>query len=211
MSKENMREIVRSGYNKGQYDTTYARKTDIPEDFEKALCDELIKRTKPGNKLLDLGCGVGLPHDKYFIKHGLDVTGIDISEKHIEKARENVKEAKYFVGDFFSEDIEAKYDAIVSFYAIFHIPREEHQKLLERIHSLLNDKGIILITLGVEDMGMDTEDDFAGAKMAWSSYDSNKNKELVRKAGFEILIASEDLREEKHLWILAKKKLTKNI
>jgi len=203
---KNMRKLVRSGYNQGQYDITYARNNGTPENFEKVLCDELVSRIKPNSKILDLGCGVGLPYDKYFIKHNLSVTGIDISEKHIEQAKKNVKSAKYLVGDFFSKDIKGKFDAIVSFYAIFHIPRTEHKKLLEHIHSSLKKDGIILITLGIDSMKCDVNDNFAGAPMAWSSYTVEKNKKLVQDSGFEILIAAEDYRTERHLWILAKKK-----
>ena len=129
MTKD-MRNIVRKGYNDGKYDVKYARTSSVPENFAKSLCDELISQLKPNSKILDLGCGVGLPFDKYFSKKSLSVTGIDISERHIEQAKKNVKSAKYILGDFFSKEIKEKFDAIVSFYAIFHIPRTEHKKLL---------------------------------------------------------------------------------
>lgn len=200
---KNMRELVTKGYDEGKYDKVYARKNTKLEAFEKYMCDELISRTKKGSKILDLGCGVGLPHDGYFVKNKFSLTGVDISKKHIEQAKKNVK-AKYFVGDFFS--VKGKFDAIVSFYAIFHIPRKEHKQLLKHIHSMLKKEGHILITLGVEDMKCDVSKDFVGAPMAWSSYTVEKNKKLITDAGFEILIAAEDYRTEKHLWILARKK-----
>ncbi len=203
---EKMRDVVRDGYEKGHYDITYARDGKTPENLEKALCDELISRLNPGSKILDLGCGVGLPYDRYFADNGFSVTGVDISEKHIEKARKNVKGARYIVGDFFSEATKCRYDAIVSFYAIFHIPRTEHRRLLEHMHSLLKKQGLILITLGTDPMKCDYEEDFAGAKMAWSSYGVSKNKKIVQDSGFEMLLAAEDNRKERHLWILAKKK-----
>lgn len=204
--KKDMRSLVRSGYNQGQYDKTYARNNAIPEPFEKALCNELLFRIKPSPKILDLGCGVGLPYDKYFLKNNASIVGVDISEKHIEQAKRNVRGAEYFVGDFFSKHIRGKFDAIVSFYAIFHIPRTEHKKLLKHIHSLLKKNGMILITLGADSMKCDVNQDFAGAPMAWSSYAVEKNKKIVEESGFKILLAAEDYRTERHLLILAKKK-----
>lgn len=201
-----MRELVKQGYEEGRYEETYSRKTHEPEDFEKTLVQELIKGMS-GKRVLDLGCGNGLPYDKYMSDQGCTVTGIDLSTKHINRAKENVPEATYSVGDFF--DTKGMYDAIVSFYAIFHIPREEHAKLLDHIHSSLNKDGLILITLGTETMECDVNDDFAGAPMAWSSYTVEENKKLVQDAGFEILIAAEDYRYEKHLWILAKRRFKK--
>lgn len=199
-----MRDLVRSGYNEGSYDTTYARKGSKPERFEKLMCDELLDRM-PGSRLLDLGCGVGLPYDRYFAKNGCDVTGIDISERHIELAKRNVPEARFMVGDFFASTGSKKFDAIVSLYAIFHIPRTEHAGLLAHVRSKLKKDGMILITLGSEPMVRDVNDDFAGAPMAWSSYSVANNKRLVRDAGFRILMAVEDHRYEKHLWILARR------
>ncbi len=203
---KDMRNIVKKGYNYGKYDVKYARTKSIPENFAKSLCDELISQLKSDSKILDLGCGVGLPFDKYFSKKGLSVTGIDISKRHIEQAKKNVKSSEYILGDFFSKDIKGKFDAVVSFYAIFHIPRTEHKKLLKHISSLLKKDGLILLTLGADAMKYDVNPNFAEAPMAWSSYTADKNKKLVQEAGFEILISTEDYRTERHLWILAKKR-----
>jgi len=203
---QNMRKLVRQGYNEGQYEKFYDRESSNLTPFDKLMCDELISRLNRNSKILDLGCGIGLPYDKYFVKNKINLTGIDISEKHIELAKKNVKSAKYFVGDFFSKEIKGKFDAIVSYFAIFHIPRIEHLKLLKRINSLLKKEGYILITLGAESMKCAVNPNFVGAPMAWSSYSVENNKKLISKAGFEILMAVEDYRIERHLWILAKKK-----
>jgi len=202
----NMRTLVRHGYNEGNYEKFYDRESSLLTPFDKLMCDELISRLKGNPKIVDLGCGSGLPYDKYFVDKKISVVGIDISEKHIALAKKNVKNAKYIVGDFFSKDIHGTVDAIVSFFALFHIPRTEHKNLLTRINSLLKKEGYILITLGAESMKCYVNPNFVGAPMAWSSYSVEKNKQLVRDAGFEILMAIEDYRTERHLWILAKKR-----
>ena len=202
---KNMREIVRKGYNEGKYEETYARTNQKIDRIEKAFCDELIERLK-GDKLLDLGCGTGMPYTKYFAKKGLKTTGVDISEKHIALAKKNVLEAKFIVGDFFSSKIKGKFDAITSFFAIFHIPRDEHQKLYEHTYNLLKKDGMILFVLAIDAMKMYKNDDFAGSKMLWSSYNAPTNKKMLEKAGFEIILSAEDTRVERHLWVLAKKK-----
>lgn len=204
MAKD-MRDLVKQGYDTGEYEVKYARTNSVPENFAKSLCDELISQLKPNSKILDLGCGVGLPFDKYFSKKGFSVTGIDISERHVELAKKNNKNAKYIVGDFFSKEIKGKFDAIISLYAIFHIPRTEHKQLFQHIHSLLKKDGSILLNLTTESIKYDVNPNFVGAPMAWSSYTPNKNKKLIKEAGFEIIIAAEDYRTEKELWILAKK------
>jgi 2-polyprenyl-3-methyl-5-hydroxy-6-metoxy-1,4-benzoquinol methylase len=201
-----MRDVVREGYNKGDYQDVFKRNNAFNDNFEKLMCEELNSRLKLNSKILDMGCGPGVPYDKYFADEGHYVTGIDISEKHIDMAIKNVNNARFIVGDFFSNDAKGKYDAIISLYAIFHIPRTEHKKLLNHINSMLKKNGLILITLGAYDMKRDVSDDFAGAPMAWSSYTVEKNKKIVMDAGFDIMMAVEDYRIEKHLWILAVKK-----
>tara|TARA_Y100000034_G_C6810723_1_gene364310 strand:- start:81 stop:674 length:594 start_codon:yes stop_codon:yes gene_type:complete len=197
-----MRKIVKKGYDEGKYENYYNRKSSKLLPFDKFMCDELTSRLDKNYKILDLGCGNGLPYDKYFVKNKFNLTGIDISERHIELAKKNVN-AKFSVGEFFSA--KGKYNAIVSFFSIFHIPRTEHLKLLKKINSLLKKEGYILITLGAKSMNCAINPNFVGAPMAWSSYSVENNKKLVERAGFTILMAVEDYRTEKHLWILAKK------
>lgn len=199
-----MRNIVKKGYNEGNYENFYGRKSKKIDNLEKSLLNELILRIK-GNKILDLGCGTGLPYSYFFVKKGFDLTGIDISERHIKLAKKNVKNANFILGDFFSNKIKGKYDAIFSAYAIFHIPRNEHLKLFKKMYSLLKKDGLILISLAVESMKCSVNPDFCGSKMVWSSFNINKNKKLIKEAGFNIINVLEDYRTEKHMWILAKK------
>ena len=95
-------------------------------------------------------------------------------------------------------------DAVISFYAIFHIPREKHEDILEKINSFLPKNGLILITMGVEEW--EGTGEFHGSKMFWSYFGAKKNRELVKQAGFEIIFDEIDTSGgERHLIILAKK------
>jgi len=201
-----MRQLVKQGYNKGEYKKFYNRESSKLERFDKLMCDELLSRIKKSPDILDFGCGGGLPYDNYFVKNKSKLIGIDFSEKHILLAQRNVKSGKFFVGDFSKHKFKKKFDAIISFFAIFHIPRAEHKKLFQKMNRLLKRGGHILITLGATPMKCDINPDFVGAPMAWSSFSVEKNKKLIQEAGFELLMAVEDYRTEKHLWILAKKK-----
>ncbi|MFX0065814.1 MAG: class I SAM-dependent methyltransferase [Candidatus Hermodarchaeota archaeon] len=201
-----MRKIVEEGYNEGDYERFY-RMTDALNKREKRFFNKLLELIPKDATVLDLGSGTGVPYDKFLVKNGLEVIGIDISSKHVAMARKNVPHASYIKADFSRFKFEAeRYDAIISLYAIFHIPREEHTNLFEKIHRALKEHGIILVTMGTADMELDIND-FIGSKMAWSSYSIEENKSLVEKAGFNILLVEEEheQKNEHHLWILAKK------
>lgn len=200
-----MRKEVKEGYEKGDYEGDYREDRIIQKQEEKFF--EKISDIVEGKKVLDLGCGTGVPFDTYLRKQGYDLTGVDIADKHIEKARENLPEAEFIQGDFFEQDFKQNsFDVVVSFYAIFHIPREEHERLFTRIRKWVDDNGLILVTLGSSEMD-NYEDEIGGQKMVWSSYSADKNKEIVEKAGFNIIETYiEDWREESHLWVLAEPK-----
>lgn len=200
-----MREKVREGYEKGDYEGDYREGREIQEKEEEFL-QRVFERITDNGKVLDLGCGTGIPFDQYIVDNGYQLTGIDIAEKHIEKAEENIPEANFIQGGFFDQDFErGSFDAIVSFYAIFHIPRDEHQELFERINYWLEEDGIVLVTMGAEEMSQN-QGDIGGEEMLWSSYSPEKNKDIIRDAGFDIIDSyTEDWREETHLWVMAEK------
>ncbi|MBI2029094.1 class I SAM-dependent methyltransferase [Candidatus Gottesmanbacteria bacterium] len=168
--------------------------------------DILIKRLKPGAKIIDLGCGVGIPLDRYLIDKGFKVTGIDISTKQIELARRNCPQATFIVKDMSQiKNGEYQVDAVISFYAIFHIQRESHIEIFKKINSFLSLGGLILITMGSTEWE-GTETNFHGTSMYWSHYDSKKNREIIERSGFDIILDGIDISGgERHQVILARK------
>ena len=204
-NRDNMREIVERGYDEGDY-MGYFHLRETLDERETRFFSELEKHVPVDGKILDLGSGTGIPYDKFLVEKGFQVTGLDISEKHVNCARKNVTDAIFIKADFSRYDLDKEaYDAIISLYSIFHIPRDEHEALLKKIFYALKPEGVFLATLGVEDMEMDVNE-FIGSTMAWSSYSKEENIELVEKTGFKILFLEEENEEgENHLWILTKR------
>jgi cyclopropane fatty-acyl-phospholipid synthase-like methyltransferase len=194
-------DLVKKGYNQAAED--YSSKRNQFENTK--YLEKLNSLLAPSSKILDIGCGPGLPVDKYFVEHGHSVKGIDISEKMIELAKKNVAEAEYEIEDMSTlKKREYKVDAVISFYAIFHISREKHTHLLQRINTFLPKGGLLLITMGSTDW--EGHEPFHGVEMHWSHYDAKKNSQLVQKAGFELLIDVIDhAGNERHQVILGRK------
>lgn len=201
-----MRRIVEEGYEKGDYAGTF-RISDQPNKLQERFLNKLLKLLPEKPHILDFGCGTGVPFDKYLVQHGCSVVGVDIAQKHINEAKKHVPTAKFIRGDFSKIDFEKSFDAIISLYAIFHIPREEHEGLFLQMAGLLKENGKILITLGTSG-GYGEEEGWCGARMAWSTYDPDTYKKLLDNKGFEILEATFEGRpgdEEYHFWVLAAK------
>jgi 2-polyprenyl-3-methyl-5-hydroxy-6-metoxy-1,4-benzoquinol methylase len=199
---DDKRKLVRAGYN------LCAQKYSTNRNlFKSQKYLEILKKLimKCAN-ILDTGCGSGIPIDKYLLEQGFCVTGIDISREQIKLAKKNLSQGNFLVKDMAEVDFPANsFDAIVSFYSIFHIPREEHPALLKKLYNLMKPDGYLLITMGSGDWE-GTAENFHGAKMFWSHYGAAKNKQLVKQAGFEIILEKIDTSGgERHLVILAKK------
>lgn len=202
-----MKEKVREGYEAGDYEGEFRNDREV-RDEEKQLFKNLFENVPEEGSILDLGCGTGEPFDRFMAEKGYSIKGVDLVEKHVHAARERVPDAEFIQGDFFDVDPEVKrFDAVVSFYAVFHLPREKHKELFEHMNSLLKDEGMLMITVGGDEMDRYVEEDWNGSEMVWSSYSQEKSKELVKESGFEIKETYEENSEsEHHLWILAQKK-----
>lgn len=194
-------DVVKQGYEKVA-DTYAANRNQFDSIKYLEIFSQLVEK---GKTILDVGCGAGKPVDEYLVKRGFAVNGIDISERMIALAKQNVPQAFYEVKDM-TKLREGEYcvNGIVSFYAIFHTPKEMHQSLLKKFASFMPNDGALLITMGASEWE-GTEEDFHGAKMYWSHYGVEKNTELVQNAGFEIVLNEIDsAANEKHQIIIAK-------
>jgi SAM-dependent methyltransferase len=105
------------------------------------------------------------------------------------------------------------FDAVVAFYALIHVPRDEQAALLGRIAGWLRPKGFLFATLGVGDDPGTVEEDWLGSPMFFSHFDAQGNRAMVAAAGLTVEIA-EVRNEEEHgepvpfLWVLARKPVT---
>lgn len=97
---------------------------------------------------------------------------------------------------------EYEVDGIVVLYSIFHVHREEHQRLLQVLRSYLPSGGGILITMGAEEWE-GSEPDFLGTEMFWSHYGPEQNRAMLEQAGFRIeLDAIDTSGRERHQMLI---------
>ncbi len=68
--------------------------------------------TKSGERVLEIGCGWGYLSGTLARDHGLDVTGISLSDEQTEWARKHHPDAQFLIQDY--RDVDSQYDAIAS-------------------------------------------------------------------------------------------------
>lgn len=200
------KETVKTGYNVIADRYLMARTRDS-EDVR--LLDELTRRLRAGAKVLNAGCGAGLPISQ-MLSEKFKVTGVDFSASQIGLAKKNVPNATFICQDMTQLDFpENTFDGICSYYAIIHIPREEHQPLLANFHRMLKPGGVALLCLGAENVADDIDENFLGTRMYWSHYDSETYLEILNECGFSILwskrVADASCEGAGHLFVFVQK------
>jgi ubiquinone/menaquinone biosynthesis C-methylase UbiE len=178
------RALVRRGYDRcaARYEAARSREPH-------AAVDTLAERLDPGARVLDLGCGAGIPVTRALAER-FDVTGADFSEAQIRRARRNVPRARFLQADVMDLRFEdASFEAVVAFYMLFHLPLAAQRALLRRLQGWLVPGGHLLATLSRFHEEPYTEDDFFGVPMFWTNYSREEYEALLGELGFELLDA----------------------
>lgn len=200
------KKTVKEGYN-AIADRYLAERTLDSEDVR--LLDDFIERLPATAKVLDAGCGAGIPISQLLSEH-FQVTGVDFSEAQIELAKKNVPNATFLCEDMTKLNFpDNTFDGITSYYAIIHIPREEHQTLLANFHRMLKPGGFALLCLGAEHLIDDIDEDYLGTRMYWSHFDTETYLKMLNDCGFSMIwskrVEDETCEGAGHLFVLVQK------
>ena len=189
------------------YDKIAEKYLQTKDDSTLIFAKELEKHLKPNSKILDGGCGAGIPIAKYLSKN-FQVYGIDISSKQIELAKKLVPKEKFKKANLIEKSFENEFfDGIIALYSLIHINRKNHLEILRNFYNMLKKPGFLMICMGLEDY--EGEGEYLGTKMFWSHYDRKTNLELLKKAGFEIIWekpwSNPKDPNDRHLFVLCRK------
>ena len=203
------RRLVEQGYDQIADAHLEARSKLANDEF----LTELASRLRDGARVLDAGCGAGVPVAR-FLSARFQVVGVDISAEQLKRAGELVPLAAFCRMDMTAlAFLDDSFDAICSLYAIFHVPRDQHAGVFQEFYRVLRSPGHILVTVGSHDEEQWVEHDWFGVSMYWSSFAPEKSLEIIRDAGFEVVwsrvVTHADITgagEERNLFVLAKKR-----
>ena len=203
-------------------DSTYLQKVYdgfaeiYDESREQFDIDELIRsfyqRLKSNQgELLDLGCGAGIPLARFFAERNWSVTGVDFSRKMLDLANKHVPQMKTVFADITQIEFDEKaFDAITAIYSLFHIPKDQHHDLFEKIYSWLKPGGMAFFTYATKEYtGNDVFDgykEFLGQRLYYSHDTLQALNRLLHEIGFYVESKEyKTIAEETFLWVTLRK------
>jgi SAM-dependent methyltransferase len=136
----------------------------VAEEYAKKFCSEHEKKpkdreilyrfsqeTKDRKPVWDFGCGPGQT-TKYLKDLGIEIAGMDISEKLLEQARTIHPDIHFQNGNILELLFEnSSIAGVVAFYAIVHFSKEQVGKVFDNIFRVLIPGGVFLFTYHIGD------------------------------------------------------------
>ena len=173
-------------------------------DYGLNALQRAITYCKNHGTALDVGCGSGGRVVRQLENHGFQVTGIDISPQMIAIAKDTHPKVKFLVADICNWQSDHKYDLIVGWDSLFHLPLEMHDPVLIKLCGMLKTGGVFMYTLG--DGYGEHESDWHNDKFYYSTIGINKNLKVIMENNCECRHLELDQYPEKHVVMIVQAK-----
>jgi 2-polyprenyl-3-methyl-5-hydroxy-6-metoxy-1,4-benzoquinol methylase len=146
---ESVHEKTRQAYNLAAEKYHQLFHNELNEKaYDRELLDSFAAKFTPSSRICDAGCGPSGHIGRYLFDKGMNVVGVDISDRCIEIAtdfnpcmqfsRENIARMSFDPGAF---------DGVVSYYSIIHTPKKSASKIFSEFNRVLKPQGYLLVAV----------------------------------------------------------------
>lgn len=164
-----------------------------------------ISFSKGRGHALDVGCGcTGRFIDQLSVE-GFTPSGLDISGEMLKLARSRHPNIDFVQADICRYYLPLKYDFIVAWDSIWHIPLSEQRNVLTKIVDSLNVGGVFLFSFGGTNEAGAHTDDFMGPTVYYSSLGTNGFLALCMELGCVIRHLEFDQSPAIHAYLIVEK------
>ncbi len=147
---------------------------------------EWARSLPPGAKILDLGCGHGVPLARALMKAGFEIFGVDVSPKMIAAFRANLPGvgaecASILRSDFFGRS----FDGVLGWGVMHLLPAADQGEVVARVAGVLNAGGRFLFT--APQAPLEWDETFAGVSFPAVSLGADGYTRLLREHGLVLV------------------------
>jgi cyclopropane fatty-acyl-phospholipid synthase-like methyltransferase len=165
-----------------QWDRQRTRLSPLEAEVLRTVADTVA----PGSTILDLGCGTGRPIASFFVEAGHRIIGVDQSAAMLAFAKQRLPGQQWVLGNIEDVPLTEPVDAVVAWDSLFHIPRERHEGILQRIRGVLPVGGRVALTLGGSDHPAFVDEMF-GHSFFYDSFPPEQFAALMQTTGYRIV------------------------
>lgn len=158
--------------------------------FERAWLDRFLAALPTAPRILDLGCGTGVPVSRFLTDRGAALIGLDYSSAMIDLARHEAPDGDWRLGDMRDLSLDESFDGVLSWDGFFHLTQIEQRAVLPKIASLIRVDGALLLTVGPEEgevAGMVGGEAVYHASLSPEDYDA-----ILKGLGFKHVVFTPD-------------------
>ncbi|HEY0450997.1 class I SAM-dependent DNA methyltransferase [Actinophytocola sp.] len=158
----------------------------VERDAQLAEGAWLIDQLDRPARVLDLGCGSGLPTAKQLLDAGVEVVGTDESAVMLDLAQQQAPGATYLHRDLRDLSDLGEFDAAVAFFSLIMLPKADIPPLLRALHARLRGPKLLQIAMVLGDFDQ-FQISFLGVPTQVCAYPPDELRQVLADAGFEIV------------------------
>jgi len=133
--------------NKRAWDNIAEKYDDLSEIPFSDIFAMFTGKLPEKGRVLDLGCGTGLPYARYLVEKGFDVLGVDLSEEMVRVASKNVPEASFVQLSMNEITYRDEFDGVMSSFSMLLLSPDLFKETAWRIYSALVEGGYFYLSL----------------------------------------------------------------
>ncbi|MGH1369033.1 MAG: class I SAM-dependent methyltransferase [Maritimibacter sp.] len=118
--------------------------------FERRWLDRALSYA-PGRKVLDLGCGPGLPIAAYLQDRRCDVTGVDGAPAMVALFEGNLPQARAIEADMRGLALGESFDLILAWNSLFHLSAEDQTAMFKTFAAHSHPRTVLMFTSGTSE------------------------------------------------------------
>lgn len=139
----------------------------------------------PVASVLDLGCGSGMPIARYFVGHGISVSGVDSAPEMVTQFHVNLAGQRAMVGDMRTISLGQRFDGLLAWDSFFHLRHDDQRAMFAVFRAHARPHAALMFTTGTslgEAIGM-----LEGEPLYHASLDGAEYRSLLNEHGFEVV------------------------
>jgi SAM-dependent methyltransferase len=178
-------DLIAAWYSSERVDTTDG--SGVPEVTTLATSIHL------GGRVLDIGCGNGIPLTQALLASGHRVVGLDSAGNMLRRFRQNCPETPAVMGIVqacpFAKDT---FDAALAWGVMFHLTKAEQAQTIAGVSGILKTGAPFLFTAGDRDDGSDHVGTMNGVEFHYYSFTIDGYRCVLGDHGFTLLDYHQD-------------------